>query len=110
MSPMSLPSPDLRPVRRMLAYIIPYWRQLVLVVILSVVSTVLSLFIPYLSKDLIDRALLGRDLSLLVRIVSIFLGLMAFSFILNTTSGLRYTRVSADILFDMRLALYRHLQ
>src|SRR5207247_5099167 len=30
--------------------------------------------------------------------------------ILNTASGLRYTRVSADILFDMRLALYRHLQ
>ena len=25
-------------------------------------------------------------------------------------SGLRYTRVSADILFDMRLAMYRHLQ
>jgi ATP-binding cassette subfamily B protein len=25
-------------------------------------------------------------------------------------SGLRYTRVSADILFDMRLALYQHLQ
>src|ERR1019366_4067848 len=24
--------------------------------------------------------------------------------------GLRYTRVSADVLFDMRLALYRHLQ
>jgi ATP-binding cassette subfamily B protein len=25
-------------------------------------------------------------------------------------TGLRYTRVSADVLFDMRLALYRHLQ
>src|SRR5882762_4876477 len=34
----------------------------------------------------------------------------AGSFFLNTVSGLRYTRVSADILFDMRLALYRHLQ
>src|SRR6266545_1043338 len=107
---MSPPSPGHRPLRRMLAYVFPYWRQLILVVILSVVSTVLSLFIPYLSKALIDRALLGRDLSLLVQIVSIFLGLMAFSFILNTASGLRYTRVSAGILFDMRLALYRHLQ
>ena len=26
------------------------------------------------------------------------------------SAGLRYTRVSADILFDMRLALYEHLQ
>src|SRR5581483_2942876 len=32
------------------------------------------------------------------------------SFVLNTVSGLRYTRVSAEILFDMRLALYQHLQ
>ena len=31
-------------------------------------------------------------------------------FVLNVTSGLRYTRVSAEILFDMRLSLYAHLQ
>ena len=31
-------------------------------------------------------------------------------FALTAVTGLRYTRVSADILFDMRLALYRHLQ
>src|SRR5262249_871305 len=30
-------------------------------------------------------------------------------FAVNVVSGLRYTRVSADILFDMRLELYRHL-
>src|SRR5207253_203480 len=31
-------------------------------------------------------------------------------FALTAYTGLRYTHVSADILFDMRLALYRHLQ
>ena len=99
-----------RHLRRAFSYILPYRRQLALVLVLSIVSTFLSLFIPYLSKALIDRALLGRDASSLVRIVALFLGLMAVSFVLNTVSGLRYTRVSADILFDMRLALYRHLQ
>jgi len=29
---------------------------------------------------------------------------------MNILSGMRYTKVSADILFDMRLDLYRHLQ
>ena len=33
-----------------------------------------------------------------------------FGFVLNVVSGLRYTRVSAEILFDMRLSLYAHLQ
>src|SRR5918992_1046725 len=63
-----------------------------------------------LTKDLIDRALIGRDLAALQRIVFWFAALGIFSFVLNVVSGLRYTRVSADILFDMRLALYEHLQ
>ena len=73
-------------------------------------STALSLAMPYLSKDLVDRALLGRDFGALVRILTIFGGISLASFALNAVSGLRYTRVSADILFDMRLSLYTHLQ
>ena len=96
--------------RRAFAFLIPYWRRLVLVLAISLVSTATTLFIPYLSKDLIDRALIGRDLDALRRIVGWFIALGVFGFVLNVTSGLRYTRVSAEILFDMRLALYAHLQ
>src|SRR4051812_41724202 len=95
---------------RLLRYALPYWRRLALVLVLSLVSTALSLAMPYLSKDLVDRALLGRDFRALVRILAIFGGISLASFALNAVSGLRYTRVSADILFDMRLALYTHLQ
>lgn len=91
-------------------WLLPYWRRLALVLGLSVASTALSLYLPYLSKDLVDSALLGRSLSSLVRIVALFAGAALIGFVLNTVSGLRYTRVSAEILFDMRLALYRHLQ
>jgi ATP-binding cassette subfamily B protein len=59
---------------------------------------------------LIDTALIGRDLAALRRVVLWFAALGVFSFLLNVISGMRYTRVSADILFDMRLALYEHLQ
>ena len=101
---------DRSDLRRVLAYVSPYWRRLVLVLVLSLSGTVLSLFIPYLSKLLVDSALLGRDLSALARITGLFVGITAASFVINVVSGLRYTRVSADILFDMRLELYRHLQ
>jgi ATP-binding cassette, subfamily B, bacterial len=88
---------------------VPYWRRLTLVVAISLVSTATTLAIPYLSKDLIDTALVGRDLGALRRIVVWFAALGVLGFILNVTSGLRYTRVSAEILFDMRLDLYQHL-
>jgi ATP-binding cassette, subfamily B, bacterial len=96
--------------RRAFVYLAPYWRRLVLVMAISLVSTGLSLVTPYLTKDLVDRALLGRDLVALQRIVLLFAALGVFSYLLNVISGLRYTRVSAEILFDMRLALYEHLQ
>ena len=96
--------------RRLVGYVAPYWRRLALVLVLSLVGTGLSLTLPYLTRLLIDRALLGRDTGALVRIVTVFAALTVASFALNVVSGLRYTRVSADILFDMRLALFRHLQ
>jgi ATP-binding cassette subfamily B protein len=101
------PDADLR---RAFAFLTPYWRRLVLVMVISLVSTGLSLVTPYLSKDLVDHALVGRDLTALVRIVGLFAALGVASYVLNVVSGLRYTRVSAAILFDMRLAVYAHLQ
>ena len=96
--------------RRAFAFLLPYWRRLVLVLVISLISTATTLVIPYLSKDLIDHALIGRDLNALRRIVYWFVALGVLGFFLNVTSGLRYTRVSAEILFDMRLSLYAHLQ
>jgi ATP-binding cassette, subfamily B, bacterial len=66
--------------------------------------------VPLLSRDFFDRALIGRDAAYLIRIALTFAAVTALSFALNMISGLRYTRVSADILFDMRLEMYRHLQ
>ena len=96
--------------RRALGFIVPYWRRLALVLALSALSTALSLYLPLLSRDFFDRALIGRDLGTLVRVVSLFAAVSVASFVVNVVSGMRYTRVSADILFDMRLEVYRHLQ
>ncbi len=96
--------------RRALVFVRPYMGALVPVVLLSLAGTALNLVLPYLSKGLVDDALIGQDFSVLVRIVGLFVGVTVISFGMNVTSGMRYTRVSADILFDMRLHLYRHLQ
>jgi ATP-binding cassette subfamily B protein len=96
--------------RRALGYVLPYWRRLALVAALSLISTALSLLLPYLSKILIDRALIGRDATALYQTVAWFAVSAAAGFAITAITGLRYTRVSAEILFDMRLAVYRHLQ
>ena len=95
---------------RALAYVRPYVPALVPVVVLSLVGTGLGLAVPYLSKLLVDDALIAGDVGALFRILGLFVGATAASYALNVFSGMRYTRVSADILFDMRLDLYRHLQ
>jgi ATP-binding cassette subfamily B protein len=97
-------------VRRLLSWIKPYWPRLALVLALTLASTGVSLFVPYLYRGLVDHALIDRDAAELVRIVSLFLALTLATYVLNVVSGLRYTHVSADILFDMRLGLFRHLQ
>ena len=91
-------------------YVRPQARRLVTVLLLSLLSTVLALFVPLLSRDLVDRAMLGRDGGELLRIVGLFLGLTIAGFALNAWSGLLYTRASAEALFEMRLDVYRHLQ
>jgi len=96
--------------RRALRFVRPYSWALVPVVALSLGGTALSLWLPYLSKGLVDDALLAGDPSALLRFVALFLGITVLSFVMNVISGMRYTRVSADILFDMRLEIYRHLQ
>jgi len=96
--------------RRALRFVRPYVRALVPVVLLSLAGTLLNLTLPYLSKLLVDDALVGKDMTALTRIVGLFVAVTVLSFAMNVWSGMRYTRVSADILFDMRVDLYRHLQ
>jgi ATP-binding cassette subfamily B protein len=96
--------------KRALNYLAPYWRRLAIVVVISLVSTGLSLWLPYLTKALVDQALIGRDGAALRQIVILFAIIGAAGFVLNVVSGLIYTRVSADVLFDMRRDLYEHLQ
>lgn len=96
--------------RRILAYVVPYWRKLALVLALSLVSTAFGLAQPYITKLLIDEALLRRQMEALVAVAGLMVVVTVAGFALNIFGSYRYVAVSANILFDMRLAVYRHLQ
>jgi ATP-binding cassette subfamily B protein len=96
--------------RRALRFIVPYWPRLVFVLLAGIAATAFGLLQPYISKLLIDDALLKRNLRMLLMVSGLMFGVTALGFVLNILSSYQYVRVSAAVLFDMRVALYRHLQ
>jgi ATP-binding cassette, subfamily B, bacterial len=96
--------------RRALRFILPYRGRLIFVLLAGIAATGFGLLQPYISKLLIDDALLKRNLRMLFAVSGLMLGVTVLGFVLNMLSSYQYVRVSASILFDMRLALYRHLQ
>ncbi len=95
---------------RLWIFLRPYTRKLILVLLVSLVSTALGLVQPYISKLLIDQALLRRDMHALVQIAGLMLVTSVLSFAINILASYRYVKISAAMLFDMRVALFRHLQ
>lgn len=96
--------------KRALAYVVPYWRGLLAVMLLGLFSTAVGLVQPYISRLLIDDALLRRNLHALTMIAIAMVVVTIVGFVLNIASSYFYVRLSAESLFAMRLAVYRHLQ
>jgi ATP-binding cassette, subfamily B, bacterial len=92
--------PWLRPMRAPLAVVL-FW---------SLAATLAGLAQPLLSQWLIDEALLGRNVRALWWSAGGLIVLSLLGFVLNTAASYQYTRLSASVLFAMRLSLFQHLQ
>ena len=96
--------------RRVARFLIPYRWRLIYILLTGVAASSFGLVQPYISKLLIDEALLRRNFHALLMISLMMVGATALSFALNILSSYQYVGVSAAVLFDMRVALYKHLQ
>lgn len=101
---------DWRSYGRLLPFLRPYYRPLAFVLVISLIATSLNLAQPYLSKLLIDKALLKSDMGALVEIAGAMIAVSIGGFALNMLASYRYVSASADMLFDIRSALLQHLQ
>ncbi len=95
---------------RLWVFLKPYARRLVLVLVVSLFSTLLGLVQPYISGLLIDKGLLRHDMHALFWIAGVMFLAAVLGFALNILASYRYVKISAAMLFDMRVALFRHLQ
>lgn len=99
-----------RVVRRLLAYLKPYWRQMTVAILLMLVVTGFTLLIPYLLKVALDEPITNRDIPGLLR-VSLYLA-GAYLGLFLASMGQRYllTWVGQHVLTNLRSALFDHLQ
>jgi ATP-binding cassette subfamily B protein len=94
---------------RLRVFVRPYAGPLALIVLIGLVASLLGLAQPYLSKYLVDNALLRRDGDALVVCAGLMFAATMASFAMSYVSGYGYARLSTAMLLDMRLAVYSHL-
>jgi ATP-binding cassette subfamily B protein len=101
---------DGRLVRRLLPYVKPYWRRLVIAVAFLLGTSVLDLAPPYLTKIAIDRYITPGRPSGLTMILVLFMAALAVSFVLRYFMNYFMQYVGQNVMYDMRNEIFSHLQ
>ncbi len=95
---------------RILAYLKPYWLQFTLVFITIFLSSAVGLLPSIITGQIVDKALFGADMGLLVKLIGWALGTLALSQIISVLETYVNAWISQRIIHDMRGEMYRHLQ
>jgi ATP-binding cassette, subfamily B, bacterial len=96
--------------RRVLAYARPYRLRIAIMLGLILATTGLGLVTPLILRDLIDRTLPQGDISRLMRLAVLLLLIPAVSGGLNVIQRRLNAAVGEGVIYDLRVALYSHLQ
>jgi len=101
---------DARLVGRMLRYLRPYWKLLILSAVFLALYTATQLLGPYVTKVAIDRYIATGDLSGLNFMVVVYLGsvLLGFVFLFAQTYTTEY--IGQRAMHDLRVEIFSHLQ
>ncbi|MEQ8676078.1 MAG: ABC transporter ATP-binding protein [Aggregatilineales bacterium] len=96
--------------RRMIGYLRPYIRRLMLALGATIISAVLSLIFPQVIGQVLDTVLAEADLALLNQITVALLVVFFIRSISSLIETYNLNYVGERIVVDMRLDLYQHLQ
>ena len=95
---------------RIFSYLKPYWKQLLLVLVCILLSSVFGLLPSILTGKIIDDGLIGKNLHLLVVLIILSLAVTLISNLIGVGQSYLNTWISQHITFDMRNQMFRHLQ
>ena len=96
--------------RRVMAYAAPYRWQIGGMLLLILLDTGLTLVMPLVLRDLIDRTIPSADISRLVMLGVILLVIPTVRGLIAVVQRRLNARVGEGVIYDLRLALYARLQ
>ncbi|MBR5217645.1 MAG: ABC transporter ATP-binding protein, partial [Oscillospiraceae bacterium] len=106
----NMPKITLPLIKRICSYLTPYWKQLVLVVVFILLSSIMGLLPSILTGKIIDEGLLGRDMRMLVILIVASLGVTLGANLIRVGESYLNNWIAQHITFDMRNKMYAHLQ
>ena len=96
--------------KRILSYLIPYWPQFLLVFVAILLSAGVGLLPSIITGRIVDEALIGRDMALLIRLLLMAFATLALSQVIGVVESYVNAWISQRIIFDMKNQMYDHLQ
>jgi ATP-binding cassette, subfamily B, multidrug efflux pump len=101
---------DARLMRRLLMYLRPYWRQVLLAFVAIIAGAAGQLAQPYLIKVAIDQHIATGRLEGLDTLALVFLAIVIAGFAFEYLQTWTLQLTGQRIMFDLRMAIYAHLQ
>ncbi|MBR3000043.1 MAG: ABC transporter ATP-binding protein [Oscillospiraceae bacterium] len=95
---------------RILSYLKPYWFQFILVFAAILLSSVVGLLPSIITGRIVDQALVGKDMALLIRLLILAFVTLAASQVIGVLESYINAWISQRIIFDMKNQMYKHLQ
>ena len=95
---------------RVMSWLKPYWKQLLLTLVCIVFSSVLGLMPSILTGRILDEGLIGRNFGKLVFYIVLSLLVTLGSNLIGVAENYMNSWIAQHITFDMRNRMYRHLQ
>lgn len=95
---------------RILSYLKPYWVQFVLVFVAIILSASVGLLPSIITGRIVDEALVGKDLQLLIKLLALSFGTLLASQVIGVLENYINSWISQRIIFDMKNQMYDHLQ
>ena len=95
---------------RILSYLKPYWLQFLFVFVAIILSATVGLLPSIITGRIVDQALVGKDLALLVYLLIMAFCSLGISQLIGVLESYINAWISQRIIFDMKNQMYRHLQ